>query len=129
MISSAQLAIKQISRATRPTASNAYRIIARTQASSADASEYEQIMRMGVSSSSQHSSKSPTMSRAYGASTAKQASQQAVSSAYRSVTEPSMYEDYDLYEMHHKPSEGTQFTHYNASYDPYVNGGETGSVI
>ena len=40
-----------------------------------------------------------------------------------------MYEDYDLYEMHHKPSEGTHFSYYNASYDPSANGGETGSLI
>ena len=56
-------------------------------------------------------------------------SQQAVSSAYRSVTEPTLYEDYDRYEMHHRPSESTQLSYYDVSYDPSANGGETGSVI
>lgn len=69
------------------------------------------------------------MSRAYGATTTQSSAQQAVSSAYRCVKEPTVYEDYDLYEMHHMPLEGTQFTHYNASYDPIANGGEAGSVI
>jgi deoxyadenosine/deoxycytidine kinase len=69
------------------------------------------------------------MSRAYGATTQSGSAQQAVTGAYRSVTEPSIFEDYDLYEMHHRPSESTHFSYYNASYDPNANGGETGSLI
>lgn len=131
MIRSAQFAIRQTARLqpSSTSSSKASLIIARTQASSTDSSEYEQIMRRGVYSTSP--SKSPSMSRAYGASTTQSngSAQQAVSGAYRSVAEPSLFEDYDLYEMHHKPLEGTHFSYYNASYDPNANGGETGSLI
>ena len=74
-------------------------------------------------------SKSPSLSRAYGASTKLNAVQQAASGAYTSVAQPTKYEDYDLYEMHHCPSQNTHFSYYNSSYDPSVNDGETGSVI
>ena len=39
---------------------------------------------------------------------------------YRSVVEPTRYEDYDHYELHHPPSEKTQFSYYDASYDPNI---------
>lgn len=131
MIRSAQFAIRKTGRLpwVVPTSLPKVPLVTtRTQASSADASEYEQIMRMGVYSSS--ASKSPSMSRAYGASSVQSGSaQQAVSSTYRSVTEPTLYEDYDRYEMHHRPSESTQLSYYDVSYDPSLNGGEAGSVI
>jgi len=104
------------------------RVIARSQSSSCDPCEYEQIMRMGVYASP--ASPNPAMSRAYGASRTKSGVvQQAVSGAYRSVKEPSHFEDYDRYELHHRPSEKTQFSYYSASYDPSANGGESGSVV
>ncbi len=103
-------------------------VIARSQSSSCDPCEYEQIMRMGVYASP--ASPSPVMSRAYGASRTKSGVvQQAVSGAYRSVKEPSHFEDHDRYELHHRPSENTQFSYYSASYDPSANGGESGSVV
>jgi hypothetical protein len=82
-------------------------------------------MRMGVYGSSA----SPTPARAYGGAsrTNSGAVQQAVADAYRSVKEPSQFEDYDLHEMYHRPLESTQYSYYNASYDS--NGGETGSVV
>ncbi|KAL3801067.1 hypothetical protein HJC23_002360 [Cyclotella cryptica] len=110
-----------------PYASKVTLVAARSQASSSDPCEYEQIMRMGVFASP--ASPNPAMSRAYGASrTQSGVVQQAVSGAYRSVKEPTMFEDYDRFDLP-TLSEKTQFSYYNASYDPTANGGETGSVV
>ena len=151
MIRSAQSTIRQISRLTKPTASPSKSLRpqlllpVRTQATKSsdnNMSEYEQIMRMGIYH--HHSSQSPRTSSSMssraskstqsGSSSSSTTQQEAVSNAYRSVVEPTVYEDYDLwYEgNYHRPrmaAGGTTTTTYRYSNLNEGGGGEAGSVV
>ena len=131
MLRSTRTILKQATRLAPPpiakaathtsSASVAPYIISRSSsnATSSSASDYEQIMnhrnslRSGTSYFSSAASPPPS---SWGESEVGQHSM--ASPLYRSVAEPTKYEDYDNYEMHHPPSEKTQVSYYEASFDP-----------
>lgn len=154
MIRSAQSTVRQISRLARPTPSSEAPLLLvpfQTHATESTLpnnenhlSEYEQIMRMGVyyrSSSPSSKASSSSTSRASkstrsgsdtssSSSSLTQQQQEAVSKAYRSVAEPTVYEDYDSYEsMHHHPGPVARSTVHSSYRNSSVIEGEAGSVV
>mmetsp|Transcript_15909 Transcript_15909/g.34399 ORF Transcript_15909/g.34399 Transcript_15909/m.34399 type:complete len:134 (+) Transcript_15909:2295-2696(+) len=133
MLRPTQMVFRQASRRVTVTSSSTTSsipsIITRFSSTSNSCTDYEQIMQHRNSPSRSYASASSSSSSSEEVIQHQQ-QQTMRSNLYRSVEEPSRFEDYDAFELHCMPSEKTLFTsYYNASWDPSGGGGESGSIV